>query len=467
MKLSVAIPVSRDNLQGLPSLLTSLKPHGFEEVMLLILAPVNKTPWSGTLVDAIDPELRAYLDRVFPLPIAGTRRVHPDFVAEVALQECTGDWMFLFQPGERLEGGSSLKEQLSGAPPAVGLVSLNGEIRGVRRNGGLNDVDQLTLSSPSIVGHRPFPIDGKDDWKSTLPLTVILPTWRLGGLDVTLGALAKQEGAPKFEVILVDALYRWRAGVDEIRRRLAALPFEVIHTDVDDSIFPVSSHSRFRNTAIRRARGQRLVFLSDYACPPSNFLASHAPLPSSVIGISRWIRTAMNPSSVLCRHDPKFEKVLSPWEVIELAKDGQYLWSTFRTDCDALGEALHHERTHNLQPPKHLTYAWAHEVSSTPEYMAHWKADSVDTALVRKINGWDERFDGNGGYADTDFTLRLIWAGAKPVVVEPDVRILDGHEISVAPIRNATQSNTLLLDGVRQRRAIRCTYGLIHGVVNE
>ena len=315
----------------------------------------------------------------------------------------------------------------------------------------------------------------KPVFKPTLPLSVILPTWRLGGLDVTLGALAKQnvlEGVhvhtdSPFEVLLVDALHPWR-DTAAIRSQLSQLPFPVKHLAVENSIFPVSSHSRFRNTAMRKAEGERLVFLTDYSCPAPNFLEQHLDLAENIIGISTWVRTALHKESIAegVAPAPNF-KLDNVWDVIEQAKKSEFLWSTFKPGCDPLAMALERERSLSLTPPKFPRMVAEHHKMCTLEYLNHWKAESVTTARALHVNGWDETFDGNGGYADTDFSLRLQWAGAVPhVIPSSEVRVLDPHELSVAPIRDTTRINALRLHEVRKRRAIRCTYGIISGVVN-
>ena len=103
------------------------------------------------------------------------------------------------------------------------------------------------------------------------------------------------------------------------------------------------------------------------------------------------------------------------------------------------------------------------------EFRAHWKTDSVSAELANTVNGWDEEYDGNGAYADIDFNLRLQWAGAKQVLVNcasGPVRILDGHEISVAPLRDVTKNNWTRLCALRRRKTVRCLYGITHGMEN-
>lgn len=461
MKLTAAIvvPPGEGRLQPL---LSNLQDHGFDEVLVLFLTPGElsynaKNLWSADGATNL---------RVIP--------IRPDFALEVALSEARGDWVFIFYEGEELTG-TPIRSALAQA--SMGFqATIDGDLRGFRCRTLWANAEKspplIDLKGPHLGGRaKPVPPAEFNFPPPTLKLSVILPTWRLGGLDVTLGALAKQVGVDnQFEVLLVDALYPWRKAA--VESRLKALPFPVRHLPVDNSIFPVSSHSRFRNTAIRRAAGERLVFLSDYACPSPDFLASHIGLPSDQLAVSTWIRTAIDPATILSpdRKVPLdsngFASRMTVWDVLEHAQNGEFLWSTFKAGVNPLAAAVEYERVNQIDPPAFPQHWDHHRRMCTLEYINHWKADSVSTEMVRKVNGWDESFDGDGGYADVDFSLRLLWAGVQPVPVKSVVRTLDAHTISIAPVRDVTRSNRRRLTETREKRAMRCVYGLIHGKVD-
>ena len=468
MKISAAIPFTHNRTESLnlKATLASLKAHGFDEVVMMLLDN-GKPP---------QPD-EAFMTLIL--------RVHPDFVVEAALSEVQADWVFIVHPGELLTGvdGHTVREELE-LPQNASKASASLQVEAGQTGGG--DSPAVQLYEPEVRGFSKanIPHDGqvglnvivhtngrvaepyaRPVFKPELPVSVILPTWRLGGYDVTLGALAAQT-TRDFEVIVIDALHLWRAkGVAEA---LNALPFPVKHLAVENSIFPVSSHARFRNTGIRAAKGRRLIFLNEYAVPPPNFIAAHTGLNPQTIGLSTWVRTALHPDSIApgCRHSATY-KLDNVWDVIEEARAGKFLWSTFKADVAPLAMALEYEQANGLVPPKFPRMLGEHDAAFTLEYLHHWKCDSVDTALVHHINGWDENFDGNGGYADTDFALRLHWTGATTKVIPPEVRVLDPHELSVAPIRDITRNNYQKLLDVRKRRTMRCTYGLVHGLVND
>ena len=462
--MTAAIPLDKATIGQLGPLLEALLYHGFDDVLFLKLEYGAERETAG-------------LD-VFIKPDMMVRQIHPDFVVEAALSEAPSEWVFILFPGEQFvcdeETGTDapypaprLKEFLRTVSTvdnsrAQLRVNGNSEVRGFCKVGIGSGVAQAPVD---LIGAGQQPEPKPITWpESELPLTVILPTWRLGGLDVTLDALAKQTVSPgAFEVIIVDALHRWRAVA--VAHQLARYKFNIQHVPVDNAVFPVSSHGRFRNTAIRRARGRRLVFFSDYAVPSPDYLAHHIDGKEDEILVTPWLRTAMHPATVACPHDPSFAGKVSVWDVIETAQRGEFLWSTFHPGTDPLEAALEHEQAKGLTPARYPKPD-EHYLGSE-EFMCHWKADSVDTAKARLVNGWDEAFDGNGGYCDAEFTLRLTWAGVKPRALDNELRVLDGHEISVAPLRDATRNNRIRLRAVRERKAMRCVYGLVHGVMND
>ena len=445
MRLTAAIPMLEASVPHLPVTLQSLHAQGFDEVLLL---------WMGEgKLPTVSGDIRSV-------------RVHPDFTVEAATHEASTDWVFVIYPGEYFEHGD-LKNEVSKLVD-VTWIGFGDRMRGFRRNGIANGgLEKLT--APVLVGTGLMPdVKSVEVSTPTLPLTVILPTWRLGGLDVTFDALAKQT-FKDFELVIVDALYQWRA--DEIKWRFGKYEFPIAHIDVDDSIFPVSCHSRFRNTAIRRAKGKRVVFLSEYAVPPPEFLAQHAALPDDAIGLAPWLRTTINPKAIKADFAKAARAVpdlglaeacrqlsLSPFDVLsEVAdRDGWSLWSVFNGE-NPFGEVI----DRFPQNPQ------ANFEFGTQEYLPHYKSDSVPLSLCRLVNGWDESFDGRGDCADVDFSLRLLWSGARIQLLDVECPVLDAHVIASAPLSDGTRNNRNRLVDTRVKRMVRCVFGLTHGIVND
>jgi GT2 family glycosyltransferase len=121
-------------------------------------------------------------------------------------------------------------------------------------------------------------------------LSVVIPTFeRPDTLFRVLDALGRQDGAPDFEVVVVDDGSR-----DETPARLAAYrpsyPWTVLSQTNGG---PASA----RNRGVREARGEYVLFLGDDTVPERKLLAVHAAthaepraFPVAVLGYTTWPR---------------------------------------------------------------------------------------------------------------------------------------------------------------------------------
>lgn len=430
--LTAAIPLDETTIPLAGPLIASLGFHDFDNILILW---TSEKPAPG-----IDGAVRVV-------------RTHPDFVIETAVHEVMEGWVFVFYPGEQLDPEGALRLPVNGES----RTRLNGHIRGYRLGFGNEDVfDGGDLLLGAVMPTRAEPVEAREYSRA---LTVILPTWRPGGLDVTLGALAKQT-FKNFEVIIVDALSRFRSSLVPRNTCLGLKLRSVTHVPPDNDIFPLSSHSRFRNTAIRRAKGERLVFLSEYAVPPPDFLEKHAALPVDTIGLCQWVRTTIRPEALKFKRSSgtSWSEADTVWGVIASAERDENMWSVFKPGVDPAGEVI----------GRFPSNPHANEQFNTQEYLAHYKADSVPTHLARAVNGWDEEFDGRGDYADVDFTLRLLWAGARMYIIpECETPVLDAHIVAVAPLTDRTRNNKVRLLKTRGNRMVRCVHGLEAGIRDD
>ena len=237
-------------------------------------------------------------------------------------------------------------------------------------------------------------------------ITVVTLAFRPGGFDVVAKALAAQVGAPPFEHVIVDELWRWRSVACGVR--LAALPFPVKHLPTERSLFPVSSTMRAGNTALRHADGGLIVYCCDYASPPPDFLARHwanYQANPKTIGVARY---RMREVVGWC---PQIRAVDVHEQLIEGAFYNDTLWSYFAREPEML-------------PPVH-----EHNPESLDDWCAHYKVDSVPREAIMEVNGWDEEYDGVYAYGDVDMTMRLRLAGWSPQIVDTTVDIYDAHEV--------------------------------------
>jgi glycosyltransferase involved in cell wall biosynthesis len=120
-------------------------------------------------------------------------------------------------------------------------------------------------------------------------ISVVIPTYnRMDVLPEVLAALERQEGAPSFEVVVVDdgstdGTGEWLAG------RRFSVPAEVLRQ-------PNAGPAAARNRGVTQASGGRVAFLGDDTVPSRGWLASHARAVSgrpdadrlAVLGYTDW-----------------------------------------------------------------------------------------------------------------------------------------------------------------------------------
>src|SRR5580704_2241162 len=104
-------------------------------------------------------------------------------------------------------------------------------------------------------------------------LSVILPTCRPGGMDVTFAGLAQQT-FKDFELIWCDAIRKYREPYiqDELRK----YDFKYKIVDPIDNIFPFAGFARCSNTAFAHASGEIAMITADYLYMPPDCLEKHA-----------------------------------------------------------------------------------------------------------------------------------------------------------------------------------------------
>ena len=100
-----------------------------------------------------------------------------------------------------------------------------------------------------------------------MKISVVIPTFRLGGLDLLKWSLDQQSFShDEFELVLVDGLHKWRQPV--VAEWAKAVKYRIVHVppepDENGAIFPRDCHPRCRNTGILYARGEVCVLCCDY-----------------------------------------------------------------------------------------------------------------------------------------------------------------------------------------------------------
>lgn len=265
-------------------------------------------------------------------------------------------------------------------------------------------------------------------------VSVVVNTFRLGGLDLLIPALEAQTYADRMELILVDELHRWRAPF--VEHRLKACPFPVKHIPNTGSVFPVPATMAAGNNAIHAAEGEILLQLCDYSAPPPDFVEDHVRLQEENSGKA----ITVSPYTIYQPKSGAWASALprTIWDAIEtavLASKATHspgvFWSLFGASP---GASTDFESVANPPDPLHLltespTVAYDRGTKLN-EWFYHWKCDSAPLAVLKAINGWNRDFEGAYGYADIELALRLIQFGLTPVAAGSSLRALNAHETS-------------------------------------
>jgi len=253
------------------------------------------------------------------------------------------------------------------------------------------------------------------------PLRVVLPkvsvllcTYRPGGLDVTLPCLGQQDYAGEWEIVMVDELYAQRRDVVSYAAMTQIAEARVRHLSNPRSIFPQCSTVYARNEAIVAASGDIVIFLTDYAVVRPDWITQHVALhlahgnQNTVVNgafynvwpprLADGLRAPLDPADpALAQRTTLFDHDLTPEEAWQLPLQN-------RTHVDGLWS-----RAHNGQDEASTRFpeGWAGY-----EYF-FMKHDSLYRDRLVEIGGLEEDFAGMHRYDDSDLGLRLYGAGCR------------------------------------------------------
>ena len=229
-----------------------------------------------------------------------------------------------------------------------------------------------------------------------MSISVIMTTASMGGLDMLFNSLAAQADPPEFEVVIADEWYHernkflkfpWNVSEDI----LSKFNDRVKHVPITKRVNYID-HCNGWNTGLRAAEGELVCFINDYFWLYPNYLRDHWDIYKRYSGYS------------MIGYCDRY-----PWPAMKLSvKTEDVWWTAFQQEFTAERAAhyfqcthpIYHERKggHQGEPvpgcpfnrlPGSLFYASLNE--------------SIPMAVLKELNGWDERYD--GGYASNDVDL--------------------------------------------------------------
>ncbi len=286
-------------------------------------------------------------------------------------------------------------------------------------------------------------------------ISVLVPTMRLGGLDIIHHSL-KNQTFQDFELVLVDALAD--------KRRIVA--DKVQHLEPVGNRFPSSQYCRAMNTGLKEAKGEIILLQVDYTYMPPNCLEKHVRVQEQfgeetvVMGCQDDVRCpGLHPGFPTFRNDGAHYSTngidMYAHEVLHngaLIRD--YGWTIFDKNFEGI-EGLIKEERFGSDPRCTM------QSGDCDSIRFLCRNESVRREHLIAINGFNEDLDGSHGYQDSDMATRLKWHGLR-FVVDPsnkctivNPRPYFPHAKRERPISGLGDSNETVWKNLTNKRCAR------------
>ena len=234
-------------------------------------------------------------------------------------------------------------------------------------------------------------------------ISIVMPTMRVGGLDVVLKGLEKQT-TKDFELVLVDGIYKHRKEL--IAKEAEKYSFQIKHVEPTKNIFPIANYCNSANTGIINASAKLILLITDYTYLPADCVEKHinfhTACPSENIGY-------------MCPHQykslPELSSSFFPYKnedtdlyatELESGKLNNVLWSIFKENFDCDPESLSLDSMGNSDTKLFMAFGIG------DQNCFNGKNESLKIEAVLKINGFDEELDGTVPWQDNVFSDMLV-----------------------------------------------------------
>jgi hypothetical protein len=236
-------------------------------------------------------------------------------------------------------------------------------------------------------------------------ISLIVPTMRMGGLDVLFDGLAAQTFR-SFELVLVDGVFDYRPRVFDGRR----FDFPVRHLRPRPNPFPVRAFASYANCGLRAATGEVVIFSGDFTFYNTDAFEKHAEFhrthdeDEGCMAPHQYVEPPR-----IHRHFPRYYDTQDDTEIelytadLGFGKFADYEWSVFEQE-------FHH-------PSWFAPCSFNNRFNSDPKVFFpagpidqqwfHGQNESCRLDRAKRVGGWDTRMDGAHGWEDTMFARRL------------------------------------------------------------
>lgn len=230
--------------------------------------------------------------------------------------------------------------------------------------------------------------------------SVVMPTMRVGGLDVVCEGLERQTFR-NFELVIADSLYqRRRHVVTEMAKKYS---FAIKHVQPEPNPLPVNAFCKQANTGLMHASGRLVHFITDYTWLPPDALELHLRhyMGNSKVGLMSPHQYVLTPFH---GQFPPYgrDDIDSYVNDLDAGKLDPFMWSAFEQSFTGNATALPIDPIMGHADPKLAVPTGPID----PSYF-HAKNESCAIEPLLQVNGWDEALDGTHCWQDTEIAFRL------------------------------------------------------------
>lgn len=241
-----------------------------------------------------------------------------------------------------------------------------------------------------------------------MPLvSVILPTMKIGGLDVVCSGLQGQTFRD-FELIICDGIHKYRNPL--IQGHIKNYNFPIKHIEpIGNYSFPLTNRSRYYNTALIYAEGEIVLFIDDFTWLPPNCIETHVKLHNQNTGVMCPYTYVEFPTI-----NYQFQNYLNDLNEGNL---NHLMWSIFKTQFVESTEFNELKPSHDLtgiDPKLSMPSGFI------PASMFFSKNESCSLESILSVNGYDEEFI--SPYRDIELSERLSVKIGMKWINEPSVQ---------------------------------------------
>lgn len=235
-------------------------------------------------------------------------------------------------------------------------------------------------------------------------ISIIMPTMRIGGLDVVFESL-KHQTFKNFEIIIVDSIYHHRKYL--VSEAIRKYNIQAKHIEPTKNIFPISNYCNSVNTGLANASAKIVLLISDYTYLPENCIEKHVNFhiacPAENIGYMcpHQYRSLPELHHEFIKYNNE-DTELYAFHLKNRKLLNNILWSIFKYNFNQDPETLPLDDMGNADSKLSMSLGFGDQNAF------NGKNESFKLEAALKINGFDEDLDGTTPFQDNVFADMLV-----------------------------------------------------------